>query len=142
MDTFALGLTLLFLCSLGRLNLRERTSHFDNRDSHENYIKQNRRKWLKQYRNEEELGFLLKLMLEIDEFKRDDFLTLKIKIESFEEETFDRSEGSESSSTTASFKLRGKKISNMMHAAALRQRKLLLLLLLLQLPFFVFFCIC
>lgn len=81
LDVYALGLTLLFVCSMGKFSLEERANFIyeSSEKSHSDFIKEERVKWVKNQGEYKTFNSLIKMMLEEDEYKRDDFLMLLIK---------------------------------------------------------------
>lgn len=81
MDVYSFGLTLLYICSLGKFSIDDRHLYLynDNR-IHEDFIEQERRKYVKKDPHLKIFNSILKLMLEEDQYKRDDFETLNQKI--------------------------------------------------------------
>ncbi len=81
LDVYALGLTLLFLCSMGRFSLEERANYIyeSSEKSHADFMKDQRSKWVRNQGEYKTFNSLLKMMLEEDEYKRDNFTTLVAK---------------------------------------------------------------
>lgn len=99
-DVYALGLTMLVVCSLGRFLPVERINYAANSKDHRFFIKQNRKRFVKK-RYPSYINRTLKLMLEDDEFKREDFVTLRMKLEQLHDRGLS-SEYSKSETTSAS----------------------------------------
>ena len=68
-DVFALGITTLVMCSLGRFVPKDRMSYCANSLDHTLFLRQSRKNFVKK-RYSGVLNRLVKLMLEDDEFKR------------------------------------------------------------------------
>lgn len=79
-DVYSLGLTFLVVCSLGRFLPIERINYASNSKDHRYFMKQNRQKFVKR-RYPSQINRMLKLMLEDDEYKREDFVTLRMKLQ-------------------------------------------------------------
>jgi hypothetical protein len=88
LDVYSLGLTLLYLCSMGKFSLEERANFIyeSSERSHFDFIKEQRVKWVRNQGEYKIFNSLVKMMLEEDEYKRDDFSTLKLKIQLSENE--------------------------------------------------------
>jgi hypothetical protein len=69
------------MCSMGKFSLEERSSYIyeSSEHSHSDFIKEERRKWIVKNSEYKAFNSLIKMMLEEDEYKRDDFVTLTIK---------------------------------------------------------------
>ena len=83
LDVYALGLTLLYVCSVGRFCLKERENYLKGElfhNVHTHYIKEQRRKFIKNNEKLKPFNSIVKMMLEGDEYKRDTFLTLTHKV--------------------------------------------------------------
>ena len=83
LDVYALGLTALYVCSLGRFCLKERENYLKGELFHKvhgHFMKEQRRKFIKNNQQLKPFNSLVKMMLEDDEYKRDTFLTLTHKV--------------------------------------------------------------
>lgn len=79
-DVYALGISTLVLCSQLKFNPVERINYSANSQDHKYYMKQSRKKFVKKRFGSGGLYRIMKLMLEDDEYKRENFITLRMKL--------------------------------------------------------------
>jgi serine/threonine protein kinase len=129
LDVYSFGLTLLFLCSMGRFSLEERTNFIyeSSEKSHADFIKDQRVKWIRNQGEYKTFNSLIKLMLEEDEYKRDDFITLLIKTQFKEEDEnseYNLSDDNSNSKSSANLKKKQKKAAKERKLAEIKYREL------------------
>jgi hypothetical protein len=68
LDLYSFGLTLLYLCSMGRFSLEERADYIyeSSEHSHSDFIKEQRRKWVTKNIHYKSFNSMIKMMLEED----------------------------------------------------------------------------
>ena len=80
LDVYALGLTLLFVCSMGRFLPEERVEYSYTRGTgHFDFIEEQRKRYVTHNPEYRAYSGLVRTMLEEDEYKRDDFVMLRLR---------------------------------------------------------------